>query len=183
MKKTVFGFALLISILLLSWLLKDLMISTVLLPMLLGAVQFGRLMNSIPQFVWWIFLCVFSLSLFFVNLKFPDIPHLNKKTIEIGRGRLSRLESLINETMKSSSYSGQQLSLTILNLYLKNKGREVTNIHGMDKYLKDESLPDEIKDFVLIQQSRKTNPQAVRLSLEKAVSYLNTIIIGDISHD
>lgn len=186
MKKTAIGFILILVILLMAWLLRNLIISTIFLPLLLGAMQFARLINSIPQFVWWIFICIFSLSLFFVNMKFPEIDRGKKRSIKIDRSRLDILDSLINETVHSSTYSGQKLSLLLINLYLKSKSLEETNIHGMDKYLNDETFPDAIKNFVLCRhrgQGQQRSPQEIRQSLENAVNYLNRTIPGDQFND
>ena len=63
MKKNLIGFILLLSALLLAWFIRDLLISIFIVPLILGLVQLGRIINTVPQIVWWIFLTLSALSL------------------------------------------------------------------------------------------------------------------------
>jgi hypothetical protein len=186
MKKTIIGFSLLLSSLILAWIIRDLMISTLIIPVILGLVQLGRIINTVPQIVWWIFLTLSAFSLLFINIKLPEIRILGRKKMDINRGRMDTLNSLINETLNSSTYSGRQLSLLLVNFYLKDQGSEEITIHKLEDSLSSEKIPDDIKDFIKTQyrmRGKQTDSTVIKLNLEKAVKYLSSTIIGDSQDD
>lgn len=174
MKRTIIGFSLLCAALILAWFLKDLFISVFIIPVILGIYQMARLINSVPQIVWWIVLSLSSLAVIITNLKLPPWGWKNRKKIFLDRGRLGILESLVNESLNSSTYSGQQLSLLIINMDLKNRGQKEINIHKLDNYITSDSVPEEIRNFVRTQ---------TRTTLEIAISYLNRTITGETLND
>ena len=169
MKNTIIGFIILLFTLIIAWFTRDLMISTFVLPVILGLVQLGRLLNTIPQIVWWIFLTISAISLFFVNISLPEIKIRGRKKVEVNSGRIDSLNSLIKETINSSTYSGQQLSLLLVNMYLQDRGSDEISIHKLEEYVSREPIPDELKAFVESQfgdNSRQTNSAVIKMTLE-----------------
>lgn len=175
MKRVVTGFVFLLLSLVLAWFLREPLMQGLLIPMLFGALKVGQLINTVPQLVWWILLIILSFTLFFTKINLPSVRFLKRKAVFSPRGRMDVIESLIKESDKGSTYSGQQLALLLINLYLKRNNREEISIHKIQSELDKGNLPPELAEYAASQfktaRRRKEN-MAGRLSLEKAVRYL-----------
>lgn len=185
MKKIIIGFVLLLTSLFLTWLLRDLLLAGFFIPIVLGAVRLGQLLDTVPQIVWWIVIILGSCSLFFTNVSLPEIQIIKRKRKKYLRGRLEVINGLIEETGKGSSWSGSQLALLIVNLYRKTEGLEDITIHGLPDELSKGKLPGEISSFVRLQYqpSKRRSDSAMRLSMEKAVRFLKENNRGDRKYD
>lgn len=186
MKRIVIGFSIILFALILSWFVRDLIIGTFIIPVFMGILQLGRIINSAPQTVWWILLVLFCFSLFFTGVTLPYIGLSERDKKYSPGGRLDNLENLIKASAGQGSYSGRQLSLLLVNLHLKNQGKNAINAHNLENLLRKNKLPAEIEDFVRIhfEEKRKdSNKKTVRLSLEEAIIYLNRTIKGDPDYD
>ena len=162
--------------------MRDVVITAFIIPVILGAVQLGRIINTIPQVFWWVVVILFSLSLFFINLSLPSINIISTKKQVIKAGRIDHLSGLIKETRHGSQYSGQSLSLILVNLYLKDCGEPEINIHKLEDVIHRDDFPREISDFVKIQfdsSRRRKNSPAIGIALERAVDFLSNNITGE----
>lgn len=182
MIKTIIGFAIIFFILFLAWFIRDLVVSTFIFPIILGTVQLAKIINSFPQIVWWILLILISCSLFIVNIKLPSILIFRKKEDISVKSRIDVLNNMINDSLNLSRYSGQQLSLLLMNLHLKNMGEKEINSHKLEDLVKMEKVPEELSPFIKVYYKNTIphrNSAVQRLSLEKAVNFLDRTEKGD----
>jgi len=179
--RTIAGFSIILILITSAWFSKDLFISTFIVPLILGAIQFVNIINSVPRIIWWIFVIIISFSLVLIKPAMPTLNFMRRKERE-GDIRLFELDNLIRGSLGSSKYTGQELSFLLINLHLHNTGEEEVNIREVESLIKKNILPEELQNFArtFYYEGRSIkNRNMQRSTLEEAVQYLNNTIKGD----